>query len=263
LELKIGEFKAEYAGKMNFYLSTIDSNYKTERDASSIGLILCKNKDRVTVEYALRDVNKPIGVAAYQITQAIPENLQGQLPSIEDLEKELKKEMPFTKSNQRKREQLDKLLSKLSPQVFKKEKSMPVLKELWDEISYKLKPAIEKVFEPEKKLFQYLGVVRFIDGKNAESFLSSYEQLHLQTKEITILISMDKLKSAGSKTFSVSKHLNVKLNISSYTISHKSTAWLTKQYYETLTDDDLKMISERLLNLALSELNKKLKQITS
>jgi len=260
IELKIGEFKPEYAGKMNFYLSTIDNNYKTSGDTPSIGLILCKNKDRVTVEYALKDVNKPMGVAEYQLTHLIPKDLQGQLPSIEDLEKELKKEVTYAKSNQKKREQLEMLLSKLSPQAFRKEKSMPVIKELWDEISYKLKPALEKAFKPEKELFEHLGVIRSIDGKNAEGILAS-QSLQLHTKEIGLHIKMDTFKSAGSKAFSISKVLRIKLRDSSYELSHNSTNWITKQYHEHFTEEELAIISERLLNLTLAEINKRLKLI--
>ncbi|MEZ2445588.1 YhcG family protein [Chitinophaga sp. RCC_12] len=260
IELKIGEFKPEYAGKMNFYLSTLDNNYKTSGDTPSIGLILCKNKDRVTVEYALKDVNKPMGVAEYQLTHLIPKNLQGQLPSIEDLEKELKKEVTYAKSNQKKREQLGTFLSKLSPQVFRKEKSMPVIKELWDEVSYKLKPALEKAFKPEQRLFEYLGIIRSIDNKNAEGILAS-QSLKLHTKEIGLHVKMDTFKSAGSKAFSISKVLRIKLQESSYTLSHNSTSWLTKRYHETFTEEEIKVISGRLSNLALAEINRKLKQI--
>jgi predicted nuclease of restriction endonuclease-like (RecB) superfamily len=260
IELKIGEFKPEYAGKMNFYLSTIDNNYKTPADTPSIGLILCKNKDRVTVEYALKDVNKPMGVAAYQLTHMIPKDLQGQLPSIEDLEKELKKEVTYAKSVQKKREQLETLLSKLSPRVFKKEKSLPVIKELWEEVSYKLKPALEKAFKPEKKLFEYLYVIRSIDGKNTESIGAS-QYLKLHTKEIGLHIKMNTFKSAGSKAFSISKVLRIKLRESSYTVSHNFKNWLTKQYHEGFTEEELAEISERLLNLALAEINKTLKLI--
>lgn len=246
---------------MNFYLSTIDNNYKTPGDNPSIGLILCKNKDRVTVEYALKDVNKPMGVAGYQLTHLIPKDLQGQLPSIEDLEKELKKEVTYAKSNQKKREQLETLLSKLSPEIFRKERSMPVIKEFWDEVSYKLKPALEKAFKPEKELFEYLGVIRSIDGKNAERMLL-FESLNLHTRQIGLHVRMDTFKSAGSKAFSISKVLRIKLRESSYTLSHNSTNWLTKQYHEGFTEEELEVISERLLNLSLAEINKKLKQIT-
>jgi predicted nuclease of restriction endonuclease-like (RecB) superfamily len=88
-DLKIGEFQPEYAGKMNFYLSALDETLAGEQDQPSIGVILCRDKNRVIVEYTLRDLSKPIGVSAYQLTQALPEALKGNLPSIEELEAEL------------------------------------------------------------------------------------------------------------------------------------------------------------------------------
>ena len=90
IELKTGEFKPEFAGKMNFYLSAVDDLLKHEKDEPSIGLILCKSKNKFIAEYALRDVKKPIGVSEMQILQALPENLKGSLPTIEELELGLK-----------------------------------------------------------------------------------------------------------------------------------------------------------------------------
>ncbi len=72
VELKNTEFKPEYIGKMNFYLTSLDETVKTEQDVSSIGLILCRDKDRFTVKYALKDVNKPIGVSSYEIRKYLP-----------------------------------------------------------------------------------------------------------------------------------------------------------------------------------------------
>ncbi len=86
IELKATKFKPEYAGKLNFYLSAIDDLLRHPDDQPSIGLILCKQQDKLVAEYALRDVNKPIGVSAYQLTEALPEELRGQLPTIEELE---------------------------------------------------------------------------------------------------------------------------------------------------------------------------------
>ena len=86
IDLKIGEFKPEDAGKMNFYLSALDDLLRHADDQPSIGLILCKSKNQVIVEYTLRDMRKPIGVAEYQLTQALPEHLQLSLPTIEELE---------------------------------------------------------------------------------------------------------------------------------------------------------------------------------
>lgn len=90
IELKICEFQPEFAGKMNFYLSAVDDLLRHEDDRPSIGLILCKTRSRIIVEYALRDTLKPMGVAAYQITASLPEHLKGSLPTVEELEVELK-----------------------------------------------------------------------------------------------------------------------------------------------------------------------------
>ena len=89
IELKKGKFLPEYAGKLNFYLSVVDDVLRTEQDQPSIGLLICQDKNKVVAEYALKNINKPIGVSEYQLTEAIPENLKGSLPSIEDLEREL------------------------------------------------------------------------------------------------------------------------------------------------------------------------------
>jgi predicted nuclease of restriction endonuclease-like (RecB) superfamily len=89
IELKKGDFKPEYAGKMNFYCSAVDDILKHETDNPTVGLILCENKDKIFAEYALKDINKPIGVSQYELTKALPENLKSSLPSIEDIEKEL------------------------------------------------------------------------------------------------------------------------------------------------------------------------------
>ena len=82
-------FKPEYAGKMNFYLAAVDDMLRHSDDQPSIGLILCKTRDRVVAEYSLRDVSKPIGVSEYQLAAALPEKLKGTLPTIEELENEL------------------------------------------------------------------------------------------------------------------------------------------------------------------------------
>lgn len=88
IELKTGEFKPEYAGQLNFYLSAVDAILKKEQDASSIGLLLCKND--LVAEYSLKDMSKPIGVSAYQITNNLPKELEKQLPSVEDIQKRIK-----------------------------------------------------------------------------------------------------------------------------------------------------------------------------
>ena len=86
VELKAREFEPTDAGQLNFYLSAIDDLVKDKTDNTSIGLLLCKTKDKFTAEYALKDINKPIGVSEYKLLEDIPEYLQSQLPKAEDIE---------------------------------------------------------------------------------------------------------------------------------------------------------------------------------
>jgi predicted nuclease of restriction endonuclease-like (RecB) superfamily len=91
IELKTGGFKPEHVGKINFYLSAVDDLRRHPGDNPSIGIILCQSKEKIIVEYALRNVNRPIGVSQYKLFEALPKNLKANLPSVEEIEKELSK----------------------------------------------------------------------------------------------------------------------------------------------------------------------------
>ncbi|PIY27276.1 MAG: DUF1016 domain-containing protein [Deltaproteobacteria bacterium CG_4_10_14_3_um_filter_51_14] len=93
VELKKGDIKPEYAGKMNFYCSVVDDQLRNETDQPTIGLILCQTKDRILAEYALRDIHKPIGISDYELTRALPENLKSSLPTVEEIEAELSQDV--------------------------------------------------------------------------------------------------------------------------------------------------------------------------
>jgi predicted nuclease of restriction endonuclease-like (RecB) superfamily len=96
IDLKIGEFEAEFISKMNLYLGLADDNLKGKYDEASIGLILCKTNNKIVAEYALRDTTKPIGIAEYKISQKLPGNIKGKLPSIEEIQKRIDKELKET-----------------------------------------------------------------------------------------------------------------------------------------------------------------------
>jgi len=91
IDLKTTSFEAEYTGKMNFYLSAIDELLKTADDQPSIGILLCKSKESLEVEYALRGINKPIGVSEFTFAEALPEELKSSIPTVEEFEEEMSK----------------------------------------------------------------------------------------------------------------------------------------------------------------------------
>jgi len=90
IELKNRKFIPEFAGKLNFYLSAVDSLVKQPDDNATIGILLCRDKDTIETEFALRDINKPMGVSEFEITEILPENLKSSLPTVEEIEKELR-----------------------------------------------------------------------------------------------------------------------------------------------------------------------------
>ena len=89
IELKTTAFEPEFAGKLNFYLTAVDRQVRSEQDNPTIGILICKKKDKVIVEYALSDIRKPIGVSEYKLTHSLPKKIKSSLPSIKEIEKEL------------------------------------------------------------------------------------------------------------------------------------------------------------------------------
>ncbi len=90
IELKTENFEPEHAGKLNFYVTTIDKQLRDENDNATIGLIICKTKDEIIAEYSLTDLHKPLGISSYELKKILPENFKSHLPSIEEVEEELK-----------------------------------------------------------------------------------------------------------------------------------------------------------------------------
>ena len=84
-------FRPEYAGQLNFYLSAEDGILKKTQDNPSIGLLLCKSKNNLVAKYSLKDISKPIGVSEYKVTSSLPDDLEKQLPSVEDIQKRIRK----------------------------------------------------------------------------------------------------------------------------------------------------------------------------
>lgn len=91
IELKTVAFEPEFAGKLNFYLSAVDSLIKKESDQPTIGILLCKSKDKIEVEFALRDINKPIGISDFILSEALPKEFKNNIPTVEEFENELNK----------------------------------------------------------------------------------------------------------------------------------------------------------------------------
>lgn len=92
IELKVTEFKPEYLGQLGFYVTAINKQMKRKEDSPTIGLIICKTKDRIIAEYALEGTNQPLGISQYDLVKIMPDELKNTLPSIEEIENKLNEE---------------------------------------------------------------------------------------------------------------------------------------------------------------------------
>lgn len=101
IEIKAGKFIPEFAGKLNFYLSVVDDTLRHETDNPSIGILLCKEKNKLIAEYALKDMTKPIGVSEYKLSDYVPEELADTLPSVEDIERRIRMRMDINEGGER------------------------------------------------------------------------------------------------------------------------------------------------------------------
>lgn len=91
IELKTGHFEPEFVGKLNFYVTAVDKKLRDENDNATVGMIICKDKNEIIAEYSLTDLHKPLGISSYELKKILPENFKSHLPSIEEVENELKK----------------------------------------------------------------------------------------------------------------------------------------------------------------------------
>lgn len=130
VELKTVDFEPEHAGKLNFYIKAVDAQLRSDRDEPTIGLLLCKNHDKLVVEYSLSDINKPIGVSEYQIAKTLPKALQANLPTIEEIAAEISTKIkpelvvdPQLETKVTPKSILDKIKPKNTPKQLKNKRS--------------------------------------------------------------------------------------------------------------------------------------------
>lgn len=267
LELKIGDFKPEYAGKMNFYLSAFDEDHRTPEDGATIGIILCKNKNRVTAEYALRDVNKPMGIAEYQFTHAIPENLKAELPSIEDLEVELEKEIKIPKKPiDEKLDRLNKLIEGLGHPEIQEELSGQITRQLFNEVLFRLKNKMSELLEPVFGRFRE-GIIHYsINGRHSYLGSADLDAEFLTTSdihEIGLGVQLQDLKKGGVKSFNWFGRLSFYLEKYKYQVGpDRMEIWEEHLYHEQWTNDDYQQLAEKWAELIIEGISMSVENIS-
>lgn len=264
IELKIGEFMPEYVGKMNLYLGLADDTLKGQYDEPTIGLILCKTKDKIVAEYALRDTSKPIGIAEYKIAEMLPEDIKGELPSIEEIEQKLDEEIEQYQNptDARLKAVRDKLKS-----INSEELRTPATYQIMQDLFQKgLKPMYQQITQKlftefhDQFLTQSLSwtcdryVVYGIE--DVEAFWKKEENLR-GLRSLDFSYKLNGFIKGGANNYN--EYLDLRLIIDDYWYGFMITnrdrqPFLKKMYHQSITKEDIHLIEDHLMNKVLDRI---------
>lgn len=269
IDLKIDEFKPEYKGKMDFYLTLADDQLKDKNDDPSIGIILCKTKDGLVAKYALRDSTKPIGVAEYQINNILPQNIQGELPTIEELETELEKEFKeFEKPLDKKINRLKELLNNFKQEEVKLKRNPESTAQLFNDFILPLKRSIVESLKTEIiPLFQSFDCMIYTAGQGHNSDEKALghlaNSLNNNCDAFRIEFRFLGLKRAGEKAFDIWKDIRIQLNNYTYLceIGGVAGVLLEKLYHQIADDTEIKKLAEVFSEWIVEDINQRIEQI--
>ncbi|MFM9909026.1 MAG: YhcG family protein [Chitinophagaceae bacterium] len=265
IDLKIGEFEAEFVSKMNLYLGVADDTLKGQYDESSIGLILCKTKNKIVAEYALRDTNKPIGIAEYKIGAMLPEDIKGELPSIEEIEQNLDKEL------QEQQHPIDARLKAIKEKLkgietdeIRTPATHPILLNLFND---GLKPLYQEIigkmsaFDDEfhDKMFTWSSSNKsIVNLEQLEEFWKDEEQLR-KAYMVSFTCALDGFKKAGTENYV--EHLQLNFEIQNYWYGftlvnyNNQQPFLKKLYHQQITKGDRQQIVDLLMSKVMDKID--------
>lgn len=265
-ELKVGDFKAEYAGKLNFYINTVDEKIRGKEDKQTIGILLCKTPNETVVKYALKGIKTPLGVAEYEFAKSIPKQIGQELPTAEELENELEKEYEELKSpTQKKADALKEKLDSLEAEEIKQKTNATVVQQLYENSWSVLFADIIKKLQEFNKYFlssnyYYQGLLASLIEK--ESINDEFVKRHHQTH---FIYRFEALKKAGVESFDI--HIQLILHLSEYWYGfalmgyNNQQVFFSNMYHKQLTKRDIQEISDTVIEYVTDEIEQRLEYI--
>jgi predicted nuclease of restriction endonuclease-like (RecB) superfamily len=269
-ELKVGEFKPEYTGKLNFYINTVDAQIKGKNDAPTIGVLLCKTPKETVVKYALQGIKTPIGVADYKLAEALPKQLKGEMPTIAELEAELDKEYKILqKPVDEKLNKLKELVKGLKQGVAKEKNSPENILKVLNKVILPLKKSI--VIELEKKeIISYFREVEITFWNDRQGYKTDKElkeslKKNEYTGEFRIEIRLKGFKQAGTKAFNTSQELYCTLSEYKYSIglARNEQKYIVEKLYDQSPDKiEIEQIIDEFAEKLLDDITRQVEHIS-
>ncbi|MCB9188761.1 MAG: DUF1016 domain-containing protein [Flavobacteriales bacterium] len=260
-ELKVGDFKPEFAGKLNMYVNTVNAQVKADHHAETIGVLLCKTPNKTVIEYSIKGIASPLGVSDYSFKTALPEELKADMPTVEELEEELAAEIEVKKSPLE--EKRDKLLA-LIKSSGKEEVKIPVNPD-------RISQVIENVFIPLiEKLEEKIGEHDIhecyvnhrtsfrVDNQGHERLDEFYKLLkeNNSPREIEFDLYFRGFKKAGTKAFDNGLRFNIQFSDFKYTILLNRNNQKNKEflYSHEIKKEELDELAEQMVNELMDEI---------
>ncbi|PCJ67308.1 MAG: hypothetical protein COA58_03030 [Bacteroidetes bacterium] len=265
VELKIGDFKAEYAGKLNFYVNTVNEQLKTPLDKPTIGVLLCRTPNETVVKYSLQGIDSPIGVADYELASALPDKLKAEIPTVEEFEKEIEKEYAELKSSKEKKiDTIREMLVQIKEPKIKEEFSTKVSHRVFDEILRPLRHKIEGNTKYISAMFKEFKLYTGISNKqynNEQDAITELKEYPNQNR-YGLIVRASGFLEAGLNSFGVYMSLNLILDQYKYTVKHSNGDVIYENLYHLMpNEDELNKISDRLEEMILDDIKTSLSNI--
>lgn len=270
-ELKIGDFKPEYAGKLNFYINTVNQQIKKANHKSTIGVLLCRTPNKTVIEYSLQGLNTPLGVANYYLSPSLPEELSQDLPTVEELEAELTKEIELEQNRlQQKIQQLQNAVNKIQQQEIQEERSDASINKVIEHCLYPLYEKIQQKSIEVRKLFRkatatfWLGSTGYQeqDFKKAISDQLSGEQKMFY--DVSIECRLEGFQKQGTNIIEVDYSLYFHFDRFKYSLKidkRKKDELIEKLYHQLLNDKELDIIAEQVVDQIIDDIQERIQNL--
>lgn len=267
-ELKVGDFKPEYAGKLNFYVNTINEQLKGEQDKPTIGVLLCKTPNETVIKYSLQTIKAPIGVADYTLANALPKQLKAEMPTVEELEAEIEKEMAeLKKPVDKKFDRLKELISGLKQPKVKEKRSPKTSERIFSKVVLPLRDEMKKVLAKISKEFSATEIMVWTDnqGHRTDAEAQAHVKKYKEFNEYRIEIRLRGFKPAGTKAFDIWKDLRITTNSYNYTIAldrhQPQNNLLEKLYHELPEKEEFEDVIEKCTENILDDITQQVERI--
>jgi len=260
-ELKVGDFKPEFAGKLNMYVNTVNDKVKLDHHKDTIGVLLCKTPNKTVIEYSIKNINAPIGVSDYDIKKALPSKLKQGMPTLKELEEELEKEIKVPENPvESKLNKLKSIIHSNGKEEVKQEKTPEIINKIIDKLYFPLIDSLSSRIEKElSPLYQKTEITYWTDGLGQNKIEGLKEEIKRKNhcSHIRAEFKLEGFKKAGLNAFSNRLTFKIELEDFKYTIvtENGKQECINKLYHQEITEQDISVLAEQMLEQLLDEIN--------